>query len=88
MSSRNTSSALKDILLAGLFFILSFAITWWFIDRSSVYHSMEQKIISCSIAGAKWMLQIAAAIIFLRRTRWVFIKLIDDICLPSRSACT
>jgi hypothetical protein len=35
---------------------------------------------SCSIAGAKWGIQIAAALLFLKEQRWAFIKAIAFTC--------
>lgn len=71
----------KDILIATFYFFLSTIITWWFIEASGLYNSTEQKIVSCSIAGAKWGIQLFAAFVFLKTRRWHFIKNIAVVCL-------
>lgn len=38
-------------------------------------------ILSCVIAGAKWGVQIVAALLFLKNKKWEFIKLIGFVCL-------
>jgi len=71
----------KKISLAIIYFMLSTAITWWFVDSSPLYESLQQKLLSTGIAGAKWCLQIAAAYFFLGNKRWEFIKHIAATCL-------
>jgi hypothetical protein len=71
----------KNISRAIIYFILSTAITWWFVDASPLYDSLRQKLLSTGIAGAKWCLQIAAAYFFLKSKRWGFIKNIGFTCL-------
>ncbi len=71
----------KNIIIAGLFFFLSVIITWWFITASPLYISNKQKILSCGIAGGKWLLQITAALIFLQSRKWVFVRNISVTCL-------
>jgi hypothetical protein len=71
----------KKILLAIIYFILSTAITWWFVDVCPLYDSLQQKLLSTGIAGAKWSLQIAAAYFLLPAKRWEFIKRIGLTCL-------
>jgi len=71
----------KKISLAIIYFILSTAITWWFVDVCPLYDSLQQKLLSTGIAGAKWCLQIAAAYFFLPQKRWDFIKHIGATCL-------
>ncbi|RYY71964.1 MAG: hypothetical protein EOO13_01225 [Chitinophagaceae bacterium] len=68
-------------LTAIIYFAISTIITWWFIDASPLYESLQQKIVSCSIAGTKWGLQLCAAFIFLKNNKWDFIKNISVTCL-------
>jgi hypothetical protein len=66
---------------AGIYFLLSTAITWWFIDISSLYDDIEQKLLSCSIAGGKWMIQIVAGYTFLKNKNELFLNKIGLTCL-------
>jgi len=70
----------KRITLAVFYFLLSTLITWWFIGASPLYTSTNQKLLSCGIAGAKWAIQILAALILLKEKRWEFIKDIGLTC--------
>ena len=71
----------KKILLAIIYFVLSAIITWWFVEVCPLYSSMQQKLLSTGIAGAKWSIQIAAAFFFLKNIKWGFIKNIGNTCL-------
>jgi hypothetical protein len=71
----------KHIILAGICFFLSIVFTWWFIRVSNLYQSQSQEILSGSIAGAKWSLQILLALIFLQEKKWAFIYGISLVCL-------
>ena len=72
----------KTITLSILYFLLSTIITWWFIKEAALlYVSPNKMIASCSIAGAKWGIQIVAAFIFLKEKKWDFIKKISFTCL-------
>jgi hypothetical protein len=71
----------KKIYLALLYFFLSTAITWWFVDVCPLYKDLPQKLLSTGIASAKWGLQIAAAYFFLSNKKWDFIKNIGATCL-------
>lgn len=71
----------KKICLALLYFFLSTVITWWFVDLCPLYESLQQKLLSTGIAGAKWGLQIAAAYFLLHNKKWDFIKNIGATCL-------
>ncbi|HMD00644.1 MAG TPA: hypothetical protein VKH37_10845 [Ferruginibacter sp.] len=73
-------SSNRNIFLALMYFLFSTAITWWFIQASPLYTSTQQKMLSCGIAGAKWSIQILAALIFLKEKRWMFIKDIGLTC--------
>ncbi len=71
----------RKIYLALLYFFLSTIITWWFVDVCPLYTSLQQKLLSTGIAGAKWGLQIGAAYFFLADKKWEFIKNIGFTCL-------
>jgi hypothetical protein len=71
----------KNIQLAALYFFLSTIITWWFVDVCPLYTSLQQKLLSTGIAGAKWGLQIGAVYFFLADKKWEFIKNIGFTCL-------
>jgi len=71
----------KTISLAIIYFLLSAIITWWFVDVCPLYSSLQQKLLSTGIAGAKWSVQIAAAYFFLQDKKWDFIKNIGSTCL-------
>jgi hypothetical protein len=71
----------KKIVLALFYFFLSTAITWWFVDVCPLYTSMQQKLLSTGIAGAKWGLQIVASYFFLADKKWHFLKNVSATCL-------
>ncbi len=72
----------KNIFLASLYFLLSTIITWWFIQEGKfLYFSTEKMLLSCTIAGAKWGIQITAALFYLKDKKWEFIKRIAFVCL-------
>jgi hypothetical protein len=72
---------MKNITLAFVYFLLSTIITWWFIKQGELlYFSQEKMLLSGSIAGAKWGLQIVAALFILQEKKWVFIKRIGLTC--------
>lgn len=66
---------------AAFYFLFSTLITWWFIAESPLYTSVEQRLLSCGIAGAKWAIQIGAAVLLLGANKWTFIKNIGRACL-------
>ncbi|MEO7308053.1 MAG: hypothetical protein ABIR78_10475 [Ferruginibacter sp.] len=71
----------KSIYFAILYFLLSAIITWLFVDACPLYTSLQQKLLSTCIAGAKWGLQIAAGYFFLGTKKWEFIKNIGIVCM-------
>ncbi|MBS1512517.1 MAG: hypothetical protein JST86_16855 [Bacteroidetes bacterium] len=71
----------RIIITALIYFALSTVITWWFVDVCPLYSSLQQKLLSTGIAGAKWSLQIAAAYFFMPVKKWDFIKNIGSTCL-------
>lgn len=71
----------KNIILAISYYLISTIITWWFIKQGKLlYFSPNKMILSCSIASAKWSIQILAALFFLEEKKWDFIKQIGFIC--------
>lgn len=72
----------RNIGLAAIYFFLSTVITWWFIDCGSSLYQFDQHkmMLSCSIAGAKWAIQIFGALLFLKEKRWIFIRNIAATC--------
>jgi hypothetical protein len=75
------NNLLKNITYAFIYFVLSTIITWWFIQQGAfLYISPYAMVISCSIAGAKWGIQIVAALLFLQEKKWVFIKRVGFTC--------
>lgn len=71
----------KNIGRAVLYFSLSTAVTWWFIEAGAgLYASREKMMLSCAIAGGKWALQISAAFFLLGEKRWVFIWRLGEVC--------
>ena len=71
---------LTDVFFAGLYFLLSSLITSLFISVSPLYVGKQQMILSCSIAGAKWGIQIFAALFFLKDKKWLFVRKIGFTC--------
>lgn len=85
--SMKPESTGRSIALAALYFLFGTLITVWFIARKFwLYDSVELMILSGSIAGAKWFIQLIAAVILLREQRWTFIKNIGLVCLIGSAA--
>ena len=62
----NLGISSKNIINAAAYFLLSTVITGWFIEKGNVlYDNANMMLFSGSIAGAKWGIQILAALIFL-----------------------
>lgn len=60
---------------------MSSLITLWFIKEGKfLYFSGEKMFLSCVIAGAKWGIQIVAALLLLAEKKWIFIKRIGFTC--------
>lgn len=78
--SRPTRQARRPVTFAICYFLFSTLITWWFIQASPLYKDMHQKILSVSIAGAKWGIQILVALMLLGEKKWIFIKDIGLTC--------
>lgn len=72
---------MKNIFLAIFYFVASAAITWWFIVQGApLYSTSVLMVASCSIAGAKWGIQIGAALLYLNTKKWQFIRRIGFTC--------
>lgn len=82
-----TESTGRSIALATLYFLFATIITSWFIARKFwLYDSVSLMGLSGSIAGAKWAIQIIAALILLKEQRWIFIKRIGLVALIGSAA--
>lgn len=64
-----------------LYFILSAILTWLFIILCPVYVSTRQMLLSTSIAGGKWMIQIVLGLALLKDKSFIFLKKIGFVCL-------
>lgn len=72
----------SNILWATGYFLLSAVLTSIFIgNKFWFYDSVEAMILSGSIAGGKWLIQIIAALALLQESKWAFIKRIGFVCL-------
>jgi hypothetical protein len=71
----------RDLRQAILYFTISTAITWWFVILSPLYGSTEQMLLSTSIAGGKWAIQLGLGLIFLKEKRYRFLREIGYVCL-------
>ncbi len=47
----------------------------------NLYFSQDKMLLSCAIAGAKWGIQLLAALLWLPGKKWVFIRRIGFVCL-------
>lgn len=80
MSTSTTTTLfnpVKQALLAGLYFLLATIITWYFIEGGSFIYQNDDALmlLSMSIAGGKWTLQILVAYLKLAgEQKWIFIK--------------
>jgi hypothetical protein len=86
LSGMQITNKLRALLPAGclvavIYFTLSTIITWWFIQECPLYNSFQQELLSGGIAGAKWGIQIIAALLLLKQKKWLFIKNIGFTCL-------
>ena len=71
----------KNIFLSVLYFFLATVLSGVFINNNlSLYSSVNAMLLSGSIAGAKWMIQILAALFLLKELKWIFIRRIGFIC--------
>lgn len=63
-----------------LYFAMATILTWWFVILCPLYISTNQMLLSTSIAGAKWLIQILAALVFLKEKSFLFLKKIGFVC--------
>ncbi|TZF86316.1 hypothetical protein FW774_04515 (plasmid) [Pedobacter sp. BS3] len=72
----------KHIALSSIYFLLSALLTGLFIaSKSWLYPSVGIMILVGSIAGVKWGIQVVAALTFLGKNKWLFIRHIGFACL-------
>lgn len=82
-----TESTGRSIALATLYFLFATILTSWFIARKFwLYDNVGLMGLSGSIAGAKWAIQLIAALILLKEQRWIFIKRIGFVALIGSAA--
>jgi hypothetical protein len=71
----------KHIFVSLIYFFLAAVITWWFIEKgAALYSTTGLMTASCGIAGAKWAIQIGAALRWLGAKKWIFIQRIGFTC--------
>lgn len=72
----------KNIAIAFLWFALSTLLTGIFIFKQTMlYSSTQAMVLSGSIAGGKWLIQIVAAFILLKEKAGIFIRRIGFVCM-------
>jgi hypothetical protein len=70
----------RDFLFAILYFLLSAALTWWFVALCPLYISSEQMLLSSGIAGGKWLVQVMLGLVLLNDKSFTFLKNIGFVC--------
>jgi len=71
----------NNIIRAIGYFLLSAVLTGIFIaNKFWLYSSVNAMMLSGAIAGCKWLMQIIAALIFLKQKKWEFIRRIGFVC--------
>ena len=71
----------KDIVFGVAYFWAATFLTGIFIAQKFwLYNSEEAMVLSGSIAGAKWLIQIVGALILLEDKKWQFIRRIGYVC--------
>ena len=71
----------KNIFFAFIYFLLATILSGIFINNFQyVYSGASAMLLSGLIAGTKWLLQIFAALLFLKEKKWIFIRRIGFIC--------
>lgn len=72
----------KNIASAIICFLLSAVLTGLFIAyKFWLYSGSKAMMLSGGIAAANWVIQIIAAILFLGKEKWIFIRRLGGICL-------
>ena len=76
----------KNILLGTTYFLLSIVLTGYFIAyKYWLYPSVNAMLISGTIASSKWALQLVAALPWLDKDKWIFIRRLGMVCLIGSS---
>lgn len=70
----------NNIFYTGVYFLLATLITAWFIAVAPMYISDGQMVLSGTIAGGKWAIQIIAAFIWLPSIKYEFLRRIAHTC--------
>lgn len=70
----------NNIFYSAVYFLSATLITAWFIAVAPMYISEGQMVLSGSIAGGKWAVQIIAAFIWLPIIKWEFLRRIGHTC--------
>lgn len=66
--------------IAAIGFLVSLLLTWWFIESFDGYLSFRNRILSGSIAGGKWALQLLLAFLLLGDKRWLYFREMGVVC--------
>ena len=74
------NTAQKNIAIAASGFLVSLLLTWWFIEAFDGYLSFQKMLLSGSIAGGKWGLQLLLAFIILKEKRWLYFREMGIVC--------
>lgn len=79
--NNHVTATRNNIIIAVVYFALSLGISAWFIaTKFWLYTSVSAMIVSGTIAGAKWAIQLLAAFVLLKQQRWQFIRRIGFVC--------
>lgn len=70
----------KNLAIAAAGFALSLFLTWWFIEAFDGYLSFQKMVLSGSIAGGKWALQLMLAFFLLPQKRWLYFREMGIVC--------
>lgn len=70
----------NHLLISFIYFALATLFTLGFVILCPLYISTNQMLLSTSIAGAKWLIQILAALVFLKEKSLLFIRKIGFVC--------
>lgn len=71
----------KHVGLAVFYFLLAILLTGIFIgNKFWLYRSTDEMVFSGTIAAAKWFVLVVAAIIFLKKKKWEFIRRMGWAC--------
>ncbi len=71
----------KNVIFSLIYFLLATVVTGVFItNKFWLYSSVNAMILSGFVAGVKWLIQIVAALVFLKELKWFFIRRIGFVC--------